>query len=95
MHAEEVVPALERLDGGLAERVGGGGRRRELVVAAEADGQRDESVERVGEKGAEELGAHEELVDDAEGEEPHLRRMGEGNQARVRGIGDWSGRFGE
>lgn len=79
VRAEQVVPALERLDGGLAERRGGGGGWRERVCAAEADGEREESVERVGEEGAEELGAHEELVGDGEGEEPHLRRKGRGD----------------
>ena len=47
---------------------------------------RDESVERVDKEGAEEFGAHEELVDDAEGEEPHLRTKGKGNQ-RIRDLG--------
>jgi hypothetical protein len=80
VRAEEMVPALERLDGDLAEQRGGGSRRRERLGLAEPDGEREESVERVGEEEAEELGTHEELVGDAEGKEPHLRirRLGFG-----------------
>lgn len=75
MRAEEVVPALECLDGGLPEERRRGGRRRERVLPAEPNGEREEAVERVGEERAEELRAHEELVGDAEGKEPHLHGM--------------------
>ena len=73
MRPEEVVPALERLDGGLPEQRRRGCRRRERLRPAEPDGEREEAVQRVGEEGAEQLGAHEELVGDAEGKKPHLR----------------------
>lgn len=73
MRAEQVVPALERLDGGLAEQGRGGSGRRERVGAAEADGEREEAVQHVGQQGAEELRAHEELVGDDEREQPHLK----------------------
>lgn len=72
MRAEQVVPALERLDGGLAEQGRGGSGRRERVGAAEADGEREEAVQHVGQQGAEELRAHEELVGDDEREQPHV-----------------------
>jgi hypothetical protein len=44
VRAEEVVPALECLDGGLPEERRRGGRRRERVLPAEPNGEREEAV---------------------------------------------------
>jgi len=86
---EEVVPALERLDGGLPEQRRGGCRRRERLRPAEPDGEREEAVQRVGEEGAEQLGAHEELIGDAEGKEPHVGvGLGHEGEQEVEGVAD-------
>lgn len=89
MRAEEVVPALECLDGGLPEEPRRGGRRRERVRPTEPYGEREEAVERVGQEGAEELGAHEELVGDAEGKKPHVGvGLGHEGEEEVEGVAD-------
>jgi hypothetical protein len=62
-----VMSHLERLNGGLAEQIGGGSWWRERLGLTEPDDEWEESIDCVGDEGAKELGTYEELVGDAEG----------------------------